>query len=114
MSSLTEFLLARIAEDEESARASIPTGGRRAGKTFWQRRVAECAAKRRIMARHTRTLAGHWSGRGNCEGCGFHGDIGLAVTDDTTYCPELIDLVQVYVDHPGFDPAWSLTPPVRE
>jgi len=46
---LTEFLLARIAEDEAAAVAEIPTGPRRNGKTFWRRVLAECEAKRRIV-----------------------------------------------------------------
>lgn len=85
MTTLTEFLLARITEDEEAARASIPTGGRRAGKTFWQRRVVECVAKRRIVE-HVEPDP-------------------LALSPGDEYVLRL--LAQVYADHPDYDPTWK-------
>ncbi len=83
MSDLTEFLLARFAEDEAVARASFPTGGRRAGKTFWRRRIAECEVKRRIV---DESLV--WG-----SGCA-NVMIGL--------------MAEVYSDHPDYRDEWRL------
>ena len=50
MSDLTDFLLARIAEDEREARSLIPFS-RTVVTSPWSARVlAECEAKRRIVA----------------------------------------------------------------
>jgi hypothetical protein len=46
---LTEFLLARIDEDEAVAR-EVARGPRGWGKTTARRRIADCEAKRRIIA----------------------------------------------------------------
>lgn len=46
---LTEFLLARIAEDEADAEANRPTGRLLGPRERYARRVAECEAKRRIV-----------------------------------------------------------------
>ena len=54
---LTEFLLARIAEDEAAAVAEIPTGPRRNGKTFWRRTLVGCEARRQIVYRTTKPIA---------------------------------------------------------
>ena len=116
---LTEFLLARIAEDEAVALDAARDGegaidwAGESGPTDvhiarWDpaRILAECEAKRRIVRRHSRTAADHWSGAGNCEGCGFYGDTDLPYTSDSEECPELMDLASIYADHPDYDPAW--------
>jgi hypothetical protein len=76
---LTEFLLARIAEDE----GSPPT---------CSRVLADCEAKRRIVERHrSKPDTGGWY----CAGCG-----------DDWPCEDLRDLASVYADHPDYDEAW--------
>src|SRR5690349_1649685 len=51
---LTEFLLARIAEDELEANASLEQWARGDGgtKARWVRALAECEVKRRIVEWH--------------------------------------------------------------
>lgn len=93
MSDITGFLLARIAEDEDAARASIPTGGRRAGKTFWQRRVAECGAKRALANWHVPDVEPEFCA--TCE------------ATENWPCSTIKMLSSVYFDHPDYDPAWS-------
>ena len=89
MTMLTDFLLARIAEDEAAARASVPVGGRRAGKTSWQRRVAECTAKRAIV--------------GHCKSGLANGPFG-----ESTLAEAIAQhLAQVYADHPDYQHEWS-------
>lgn len=89
MTALTAFLVARIAEDEALARASVPIGGRRAGKTFWQRWVVECEAKRRIVARIQMSQM-----------------LPVQISDHAAECL-LRALALPYADHPDYDPAWS-------
>ena len=85
--SLTEFLLARITEDENKAREceewpdcfACPTH-----ETFNTARVlAECAAKRRIVEHHAPYAGG--SGR-----------------------PTLLLLALPYADHPDYDETWRV------
>lgn len=86
---ITDFLLARIAEDEAAA-----TDVRYVWPTDFDvslnpaRVLRECEAKRRIVAEHT----GHRH-------------------TYTFYCHEqtLEALAAVYSDHPDYDPAWSDT-----
>lgn len=114
--SITEFLLARIAEDEAVAVAAEPheewisvgkiedsgmgtADGEHVARWSPARVLAECEAKRRIVELHS----------GDAEWCGWtqggdgtHADMG----DD---CDTLLALAQPYADHPDFDPAWRLT-----
>lgn len=104
---LTEFLRARIDEDEAMARSAAPRLGDLPPDRFeaWyvneaassgdvivamhqQRALAEVEAKRRIveMAERTRRESDDYPG---WEGAALH-------------------LAQVYADHPDFDPAWRL------
>lgn len=116
---LTEFLLARIAEDEFEAaetkgRAGIEFDGAvqwayqaalRASDQHWHREqasrhiarwdparvLAECEAKRRIVERH------HAAGRsGLCDEC--HAQVWP--------CPTLRALALPYADHPEFREEW--------
>jgi len=61
---LTEFLLARIAEDE----ADVPTLGYTMHLTP-ERRLAECEAKRRIVELHRQMYPRNSRYLPNCEGC---------------------------------------------
>jgi hypothetical protein len=122
---LTEFLLARIAEDEAKAQECLPfvSEGRFIDITLtrwdnetdesWTKHVRpydprvslrECEAKRRIVERHTP----QWTLGGTAQSCftcrakdnsgGWH----------PAPCPTLLDLVAIYADHPDFDPAWTV------
>ena len=100
---LTEFLLARIAEDEESGRhgdcfcgwCGADEPGKYRDARCGDRIMAECEAQRRIVEDFT-TL-----------------DADYRVThDDTTAARRFQSLVSlahlalVYSDHPDYDPAW--------
>lgn len=136
---ITEFLLARIAEDEACASSVIPVGrpmengaarwaevgqavGDRSGYVVTYgvgssqcrahiarhdpaRVLAECEAKRRIVARHTPETAIHadHGGQDLITYCGHCGTI----LDDAD-CPDLRDLATSYADHPDYDPDWAL------
>lgn len=104
MTTLTEFLLARIAEDEEAA-GRLPADGHRVadGRVLsvagtgagWPDRwnpvrvLAECEAKRRIVALHPEMLEA-------CQGC-----------DAESYpCRTLLALALPYADHPDYREEW--------
>lgn len=113
MSALTDFLLARIAEDEAVARRAAqefegvgvstpPTWGRRQWEFRVDRRnpalvdhivaysparvLAECEAKRRIVEREVNSRT------------------------KITYRRMMVlqDLAAIWSDHPDFDPGWAL------
>lgn len=116
MSDLTDFLLARIAEDEaDSYRihdllddkytwpddlAGCPCG-------VPARVLAECAAKRRIVALHSETSEmrdyGNWEPHlcRSCGGQGYNDFDGIAYPCDTIKA-----LASVYADHPDFREEW--------
>lgn len=89
--SITEFLLARIADKEAEARSGdegIPSltvlGGRTVDREAHV--LAECEALRRIVKRHS-----------DGDDCDYY---------DASYCPDLLDLASVDADHPGFSQEW--------
>lgn len=111
---LTEFLLARIAEDEEAARHSLagdldhlPSVTTRSGDVIHlgitnpARVLAECEAKRRIVEDE------HGDGRDGdyiepfCRTC--------SDDESLTYlpCPTLRILAVVYADHPDYREEWK-------
>lgn len=72
--------------------------------------LADLAAKRRILKRHSR---GHedWRSRwhpDSCVGCGTTGEFDDPRIRHINDCPELRDLASVYAEHPHFDPAWTV------
>jgi hypothetical protein len=111
---LTEFLLARIAEDEAIARA--------AHIAHWDPArgiLATCTAKRRLLALHGHVsrdgygpsgrcddyLGGHNEGR--CSACvAFHA-ADLDCEQAPLPCPTLQLLAMPYADHPDYDPSWQ-------
>ena len=114
MSDLTEFLLARIAEDEADADAEDEAF---AGTTLlpefdsdhqarWHtdRARAECEAKRSIVAEHGFDFVSpvgaesSWEEFTSCNTC--HRDVGEYP------CPTLRHLAAIYSDHPDYDEAW--------
>lgn len=118
---ITEFLLARIAEDEDLVTPASPREDRVGGNGIdWaevgairevlmvsESRVrAECAAKRRIVGEH-RTRAAAYTGMTVesypcCDVCSAGGEY-----PGVYPCATLCALASVYADHPDFDPAWK-------
>lgn len=119
---LTEFLEARIAEDEAKARAwdaaynnpgpvpeyhyQIARKHRQEWPTLWEsldnftpRRVlAECAAKRAIIEQHPRDDDGFcYDSTTHARGCKW-----------AHPCPTLRALAAVYKDHPDYRQEWEL------
>jgi len=106
---LTEFLTARIAEDEERARSpylrTVYVGQTRADV----RELAECDAKRRIVTEHATIDAGQWG-----DACGRCADW---ITPAAGYpeantvdapCATLRLLALPYADHPDYDQTWRV------
>jgi hypothetical protein len=121
---LTEFLAARLDEDEADARdddgSPTPIG-------MWDpdRVLAEVAAKRAIVLEHEMMPARQSTlgvlrladGRevspyyvdGCCARCTAWGEYGGPANSETgglDYCPTLRHLAAVYADHPDYDEAW--------
>lgn len=103
--SLTEFLLARITEDEATAEGCLkdyppdePYGleYQHDHQMRWYpaRVLAECEAKRRIVALHE-PGGGAWC-TSACEG------------ESPAGCDTLRALALPYAEHPDFDPAWKV------
>lgn len=82
MTTLTDFLLARIAEDE--ADVADPAAALHYAP---DRVLAECEAKRRIVERHS-----------GCDEVSY---------GDTSTCPDARDLALPYADHPDYRPEWK-------
>lgn len=117
--SITEFLLARIAEDEAVAQETMrravadpytdaaevtlysneaASSGSPIVAATPARILAECEAKRRLVDEH-----GDYDGF--CATChDYYEHDGIEHP-----CPTLLALAQPYADHPDYDPAWSLT-----
>ena len=100
---LTEFLLARIAEDEsraESVRDFIPEFGDQGEYINPARVLAECEAKRRIVELHS-WGEGHecsvFDGSGEVDNCRY------VIGDE---CSTMQLLASVYADHPDFRSEW--------
>lgn len=137
---LTEFLLARIAEDEAAARYALkytpdspdlerqwawllryrPTGMKRPFSTWHQdgapspnRVLAECDAKRRIVAEHRlitdrARLVKVWMDPTPgvaCERCA-NDPLGSGPLEDIGPCDTLLFLALPYADHPDYREEW--------
>jgi hypothetical protein len=112
---LTEFLLARTAEDEQAVR------GVQEGRVFdlaeecpigcwdFDRVLAECEAKRRIIDHHHVEWAGSRGGGWFCWVCGGpDADLYERNPTETQACPDLAALASVYTSHADFDPEWRV------
>lgn len=98
MTTLVEFLLARIAEDEARV-AGLFSGDD--PDFFWgpDRIRAECEVKRQIVEKHE-----VWGpGRGSCDTCTDGDFVGLV---DEGPCFTLRALAAVYADHPDYRQEW--------
>lgn len=98
---ITEFLEARIDEDERSANDLM---GEREG----DRVLAECAAKRAIIEAHPIThdvveVSTRIKWGFACETCFRYGD----AVEDHGYCDTLRALAAVYKDHPDYQQEWA-------
>jgi len=117
---LTEFLLARISEDEARAHYALSRGDGGAleygGQWYgaiqhakrWEpaRVLAECAAKRAIVAEHQPYSDGYWRTEGTCVCCvDFHAD--MDCENKPWPCPTLRALAAVYAERDGFQEEWA-------
>jgi hypothetical protein len=105
MTTVTEFLFARIAEDEALlSRGDRPRDARTQSATILVgtcRAQAECRAKRLIVGLHE-GARDEWGFTG-CLTCG-----NLADSTEGFPCPTLRALASVYGDHPDHDDEWRL------
>lgn len=122
MSELTEFLRARLGEDDQAAHDILGrTGGAGLIVTmfakgsevpdkFAHRVLREVEAKRRIMALHVPRPPGPHDRTDidECAGCGVDGPNEWAVTEDIEECPELRNLASIYADHDDYLAKWRL------
>lgn len=122
MSDLTEFLLARIAEDESDAwwvhHRDCATNSAAAIGGFpcdciWPKRVtADCEAKRRIVARHTQKVGENLPRHPICAECGgadWRPEGGVLQPFPWVMpwpCHTLRALAAVYADHPDYREEW--------
>lgn len=108
---ITEFLLARIAEDEDQAHELIRRQRRKLTvrdvslgyvRAFDPKRIAaECAAKRRIVQLH--------SGEHECSIYDYDGSVfAFQWCSDAMDCSTMQLLAAVYTDHSDYDPAWRV------
>ena len=110
---ISEFLLARITEDELAARAVIAECEESPPSVYDMAQVpmlnagapdrvlAECAAKRRVVELHHDPYEGDDDYDPACTGMY---DSGSA---ESSNCDTLRALASVYADHPDFDPNWA-------
>ena len=108
MTTLTEFLLARIAEDEREwgDGAFAPVAGQGLSRLILKTR-AECDAKRRIVELHAVTVTQEW----------VNPTDGPAYYEDDHTCaicgwvPDACDTVKLltlpYADHPDYRQEWK-------
>lgn len=107
---ITEFLLARIAEDEATARKAsadwyaVDGGGLRYGEVGYEttpdltidpvRVLTECEAKRRIVMLHR-----EWEDFGDCATCGDVPQVEFP-------CDTIKAVASAFARHSDFDPTW--------
>ena len=101
---LTEFLLARIAEDEQWAKdnphfvdapAYVPP--------WWTRALVETEVKRWLVEDHSATVE---CGNIGCERAGLSG-LHCTSCDEAEPCPTLRRIASVYADHPDYRAEWA-------
>lgn len=98
-STLTEFLLARLAEDE--AEAGWPSFVSSYGKRTARRQLADVEAKRCIVELHKPDAGGE-----ACSTCADWTDRDHGVAGVDYPCPTLRLLAPIYADHESFDESW--------
>lgn len=109
---LTEFLLARIGEDEEVASLvlmqEVDTSGpvpRIRERAIRERVLAECEAKRRIVGAAEEATSLDMTVDHDCR-------IGARDEKEEPFVGDviLLALASVYADHPNYDEAWRASP----
>lgn len=112
---LTDFLLARIAEDLRRATREVPCpdfdpmSGYACGVLHTEtdpRAKAECEAKRQIVAQHEQVSTSE--GGTGCENCDWDERYGEVLGDEGP-CPTVRILAAVYADHPDYREEWRVT-----
>lgn len=98
---ITEFLEARIAEDEFDANRELLWGTTQTLTRMNARVLAECAAKRALSSLHS---PGDYRGQLTCNECGDWWD-GSPVDYP---CQTIKIVAAVYADHADYDPEWAL------
>jgi hypothetical protein len=114
--SIVEFLLARIAEDEEVARRGDERAFVHAVEDAYlpprypdpARVLAECQAKRAIVGLHRQVNVFSFAPSGDCAECGDPEAEGWWVRRVDWPCPTLRHLGAVYAYHPDYNPAWRV------
>lgn len=108
---ITEFLLARISEDETWAHVVQSSGihitqGPSTSASSAARVLAECEAKRRIVELHGAYPTPQAMTYGTITACQECGSV-----DDSPVewpCPTLRHLASIYADHPDFREEWRI------
>jgi len=102
---ITEFLEARIAEDEIEARVCLASPEHTTRR--WVRMLAECKAKRVILKEHELDL--HMS-ESYCDTCAewWKCELGEGPPPVKYPCPTVRALAAVYKDHPDYRQEWAL------
>lgn len=102
---LTEFLLARLAEDETPFLARLRGfGGRRSGKTYIRRVLTECEAKRRIILEAADLLDSWEHVQSGTPGLAMWPDVSRRERSQASMRLSMFALS--YADHPDYDEAW--------
>lgn len=121
---IAEFLLARIAEDEKQAEGgvryevAIHYSGGGDWESLEERWLAECAAKKAIVAVHREeSLDGSTEDdlqyyaefpeeapRSRCAECSCYSDCVVSLNE----CRTLRALAAIYAAHPDYDESWTL------
>lgn len=110
---LTDFLLARVAEDFDASYGFTTEehiGGR--WVHYGERMRRECEAKRQIMEEHplTTDVAPVWTGPTPgvaCANCAALGRGSRDIVEDIGPCDTLLALAAVYSDHPDYQQEWK-------
>lgn len=98
---LTEFLLARVSDDEDEAKRVLFANDLHGLPLGWgERMLTECQAKRRIIASHQYTDDGAHVCADPTSGLGEEFYVNEA-------CPTLAALAMLYADHEDYRVAWS-------
>lgn len=101
--SIEEFLLERIANDEESAGCYVDFFPDRDMSPLFRRVLAECAAKRTIVAAHRSALDPYGDAAGaTCTMCVDSGPDAQGFP-----CSTVRALAAVYSDHPDYQEEWK-------
>lgn len=104
---ITEFLLARIAQDERDAEHELKWGEDNRLAEYAERMLAECKAKRTIVER-AELLRVSWQWRYDI--VGSHPPIpypDVTRREKSQAYSTLCDLAAVYSDHPGYSSEWT-------